>query len=69
MFQAAIEHLGCVLIMLPNPDNITECSPIKTLLLFEQLSKQVENSKTVKKTGVKQLSRQVSNLFESLLQF
>ena len=27
--------------MLPNPDNLTECSPIQTLGIFEQLSKQV----------------------------
>ena len=39
--QAAIEQVGCALMMLPNPDNLTECSPIQTLGIFEQLSQQV----------------------------
>ena len=42
--QAAIKFIGCALMMLPNPDNLTECSPLQTLLVFEQLSQQVKNT-------------------------
>ena len=38
---ATMEHLGCALTVLPNPDNITECSPLQTLLFFEELGRRV----------------------------
>lgn len=45
--QAAKKHVGCALMMLPNPDNLTECSPLQTLSIFEQLSQQVGLAKQI----------------------